>query len=474
MDTSPDFMRNHEKPSGHAQEAKRESLLHSQLIVMHSWGGGAEKWTRDYVLNDNSRYNYVLKSHGYSPKFGRIVELYDSQYSSPIRSWIFRSPIAATVSRHKEYESILDHVIGRYNISAIIIASLIGHSLDTLRTGLPTALLFHDYYPICPAFNITYNGICSNCDDVRLARCYDSNPWAYFRDECSAADLVDLRKEFTNTIQKTSPLLLAPSESVFRNIANLSPAILEKSVRTVIPHGIALDGENVGPWPLKLGERMRVVIPGILTPQKGEDILEVLVDELLNFADLYFVGGGRTSGFVGKKGVHILGAYKNQHLPGIMRRIKPQICLLPSMVPETYGYALSEFSRMAVPCLVSKVGAYEERIQDGENGFLAESTSASMLAKLKKLAANPASLERVGNNLKRKENITDVSEMIAMYHKALSPRKPSSVLDDNKSSDMLDIRELHFLGLVMYWFKFYLHRGKRWLKRWVRSSAVAG
>ena len=446
--------------------------MHSQLILTHSWGGGVEKWTRDFVANDRRRRNLVLKSWGYAPRFGRILELYDGPCPHPVERWALKAPIASTAHGHEEYSAILADIIERHGIGAVIIASLIGHSLDALRTGLPAAVLFHDYYPVCPAFNITFGGACAGCDDQELIRCHEENPWTYLHEACTGEEMAALRREFIGAVACTRPLLAAPSESVFTNLARLAPGLLDGSPRKVIPHGTApLDESRPGdhgPWPLRKGERMRVIIPGTLTPQKGAHILAEIMGDALIFTDLYLAGGGRTGQFSSRPGLHILGSYDNSLLPGIVMDVKPHLCLLPSAVPETYGYALSELSALNVPCLATRMGAFEERIQDGVNGFLAGPDGKSLLAAMKRLAENPEALGVVGENLRSGKYARGIAEMITAYHEAIEPLDRTA---DETGRITARKTGSGSLRLALFWIGFHSHRVKRRLLSWLGAAA---
>lgn len=57
------------------------------------------------------------------------------------------------------------------------------------------------------------------------------------------------------------------------------------------------------------------------------------------------------------------------------------IVVIPSIVPETFSIALTEASLSKKILICSKIGALEERIRDGENGFLVEPENPEELAK---------------------------------------------------------------------------------------------
>ena len=65
----------------------------------------------------------------------------------PVALWIFASPFEVTAASHGEYAAVVRQIIADYGVQAILVSSLIGHTLDVLTTGLPTDFIGHDYFP---------------------------------------------------------------------------------------------------------------------------------------------------------------------------------------------------------------------------------------------------------------------------------------------------------------------------------------
>ncbi len=79
----------------------------------------------------------------------------------PLRSAPLSDPIASTRSTHRTYKEFLDGILRDFRVDAVFVSSLIGHSLDALRTGLPTIHFVHDFYPMWPLLH-------RNLDDAAL------------------------------------------------------------------------------------------------------------------------------------------------------------------------------------------------------------------------------------------------------------------------------------------------------------------
>ena len=44
----------------------------------------------------------------------------------------------------------------RYGVGQVLVSSLVGHGLEALRTGLPTALACHHSYPLWPILHADF------------------------------------------------------------------------------------------------------------------------------------------------------------------------------------------------------------------------------------------------------------------------------------------------------------------------------
>lgn len=401
--------------------APAPDLRPCQLHVAHSWGGGLDKWVMDYARADGKRKNIILKSGGMIGEYGQKLELYESPGGEkPARMWLLPYPIRATALRNLDYKRVLDEIIRDYGVGVVFVSSLIGHSLDVLRTGLPTIHVMHDYHPFCPALNVHFGSLCESCAPGRLAKCFAENPLnAHFKN-MRPDEWRDIRKGYLNAVIKEGIILAAPSESVRRNLLALAPA-LRKNRFHIIPHGsdFAVTDKITPPE----DGRPRIVIPGRMAPQKGLGILTEIVDELTKTADLRLAGcGAGGKAFEGKPGVTVIAEYDHDGLPDLMRRISPHFALLMSTVPETFSYTLSELNAMGVPALASRIGSFTDRIREGVTGFLCAPEPEAFLGKIRALRSQPAKLERVRKNLRSLRSRT-LSEMVGDYHK-LAPLPP--------------------------------------------------
>jgi glycosyltransferase involved in cell wall biosynthesis len=394
-----------------------------QLHVMHSWGGGLNRWVTEYCRADSSRRNYLLKSIGDLHGSGQALALYrnwDDEH--PIRTWMLDPWITGTAPRHEGYAAAIQQILAQFGIGQIIVSSLIGHSLDVLRTLRPTLMVFHDYYPFCPALNITFESLCTECDRTRLTECSKWNPHNRFFHLVPPPQWLDLRGEFVKTVQEHSVPLVAPSDSTSKNYTRLVPEFEGRF--TIIPHGtralnpLVSRGRKAG--------RFRVLILGSLAVNKGLDIIREIQRPLAEFADLYLVGSGSEGKqLLDAPGVTVVDRYQWDQLEGILSGIQPDLAVLPSVVPETFSFTLQELFQLRIPTLATRLGSFADRILEDVNGFLCEPTAAAVLAAIRRLSDDRAALDKVKENLAGVRH-RSVAEMLHDYERIMAPPTPSA------------------------------------------------
>ena len=365
-----------------------------ELHVGHSWGGGLSRWIENYIEADNSHNHYVLRSIGDLSAYGQQIGLYPGAGTGPpIRTWLLAEPIHSTVIGQYEYRRLLQEVIEDFNVESLTISSLIGHAMDLLRTGLPTTYVLHDFFPFCPALYACYGSPCHSCKVSELEQCGSENPLhSYFKLE-STQHWLEVRRAFFDAIEEHNIALVAPSISVVQRYSTLEQRMADKTIH-VIEHGLASDlvdrfsAAKNALEPADQG-RLRIVVLGRMTPEKGELLLAEMINELKGFADIWLLGAGKNGHqFRTMTGVTVVDEYSLQELQEYLVDIAPHMGLLLSIVPETFSYTLSEMWAAGVPVLATRLGAFGDRIRDGENGWLEPIDAASILARLKDIDNN--------------------------------------------------------------------------------------
>lgn len=396
----------------------RPAVLH----ISHSWGGGLGRWIDDFTAADDQALSYILRPIGDWSGFGQTLALYAANNPGfPLRTWTLAQPILSSAIAHGEYTVLLREVLESFHVDVVIVSSLIGHSLDVLRTRLPTLVVVHDFYPFCPPILASWGGPCSRCDRQRLSACLQQNPGHRFFLHEDEGHWQSLRQAFIEHVTRPSLQLVVPSASVAARMRSLVPALEHHDI-PVIPHGLPPDLLSglvpVAPGPA--GERkLRIVVLGSLDVHKGAALLSASVSRLTHLAEIHLLGcgeGGRA--LENQPGVHVTETYQRESLGHLLAELAPDLGLLLSVVPETFSYTLSELQAAAVPVIATRLGAFVDRVEEGANGWLIEPEPAQLEARVEQLAAEPSRIDRARENLRRQARRT-AADMVADYRSQL-------------------------------------------------------
>jgi glycosyltransferase involved in cell wall biosynthesis len=390
-----------------------------QLHIMHFWGGGLDRWVRDFGRGDTERVNLVLATYRIGETGGQRVVLYsDPAAMIPIRTWDIARPIRSSAPSAIEYRAILEQIVEEFEVEAIIVSSLIGHALDALTLARKTIVVCHDFYPICRAINPQFRGTCEHCTFDDLRECTRTNPLNRIFVGETDEEWQAMRSLFVEHVLARSIEIAVPSPWVAETLTRLEPRLAATRIR-VIPHGMDLDAPPLAPR--TPGARLRLVVLGRLSLQKGLELLRAACTGLEPYADVTLLGCGAAGMALGAEcGWEAIERYELEELPERLRSAAPDAGLLASVVPETFSYTLSELWALGVPPIASALGSFKERITDGVDGFLFEPNAASLVDAVRALHAEPGRLAAAARAIAARPRARSVAEMVADYH-ALVP-----------------------------------------------------
>jgi len=467
------------------------------LHICHGWGGGSLRFIQDLAGADDGRCHLLLSAHGDSGRqqYGEWLELRPARAGNLLLArFRLHLPITDTVAGHDGYSQVLAQVLARWQIDAVMVSSLIGHSLEALATGLPTVWLCHDYYPLWPQLHCDFGDGERRFDRDELDRTLASARLELFRNH-DADHWWLLRQQAITALLKAGADMVAPTRQVMANWRRLAPELATLEWHW-IAHGIppwpaVATSPEAGSGPARIAPqaapvdrhgRLRVLVPGRIAGGKGMDLLPSLLDQLDRLAaatatdrdghgiELILLGAGSTGEHLhGRSGVHIVADYQRDELPGHLSRLQPDLALLPATVAETFGYLLSELRSLALPVLATAIGSYLERIDDGADGLLVEPDAGAIARRLIALRDDPSELAAIRQRLAR-QPIRDLAAMAADYQPLLpiAAGRPIAALDRIDLATMAEAdlgRQLLELGQRLARMRAELSQGKHELQR---------
>lgn len=396
------------------------------LHVCHNWGGGTQRWVEDFVRGKQDSHHLLIRMVQRRNALGSRLELVDPIRGEVLMSWELAEPITTTATSHPVYAQILRAIVNSFGVDLVVVSSLIGHSLDIFGTGRPTIVVLHDFYPFCPAMFAWFEKPCTSCDRVQLEQCLAENPYNVLWGICVPSRQLELREAYGRCLVEDDVTIVAPSRSLHARYAELLPVLHDKPCH-VIPHGIdpRLFSPRRVPAVREADEdsrRLRVVLPGRLSPHKGLELLSEFVGELAEFVDLLLLGAGDFGrAFVHLPHVRVVFSYEQAELPKFVEAFDPDCALLLSTVPESFSYTLSEMWALGLPVLATEHGAFAERIQEGETGFLVEGKAESIVECLRRIGSDRALLRRVADKVGRLP-VRTVEAMVSDYERLFPDR----------------------------------------------------
>ncbi|HET8897459.1 MAG TPA: glycosyltransferase [Rhodanobacteraceae bacterium] len=417
------------------------------LHVLHGWGGGATRWVTDYARADLDHHHLLLLADGHfrQRRHGerwRLVWADGRADDTALRQCHPAAPIASTAISHAGYGEFLARIVRDYGVDHVLISSLIGHSLDALRSGLPTTRVIHDHYPLWPVLHRDFGDSALAFDAAQLTADLAATAADHEFLERSPAHWQALREAFVTAVLGADARLVAPSPSALTAELRLAPEF-KRLPQHVIPHGLA-------PWPTPIvattpppRQRLRLLVPGRVRRGKGAELLRAALPALRQHAELVLLGAGADGmDFFAERDVHVVLDYRRDDLPGLIHTLAPDAALILPTVAETFGYTLSEMWRLGVPVIATRVGALAERIDDGVDGWLVAPTADSVCARVAALAADRHALTAVRSHLSA-HTARDTAAMATDWNACLALAAPCAPRYHAAQSDNRDAALRH-------------------------------
>ena len=373
------------------------------LHITHSWGGGVAQWLKSFIETDHEQRNFQLRSE--DPQsglgYGQKLSLYaGNELRCPIASWWLTPAIESITDKNSGYQDILTEICRRYGIGRVFVSSLVGHSIDALRSGLPTLQILHDHFPVWPLLSVNPQPYLRGDDvpNLKLALREHAKTQEFPDKNVQGWSLI--HGAYLQALNEYQVKIVAPGRSVLELQNQLEPAFKALPAK-VIPHGFPAieDLKAVTPKPRKDG-RKRLLILGRMQTGKGQQLLSHALPELARHVQVYLLGTGKSGeAFFGVTGVDVILEYKREELASIVAGIGPDFAALLSVVPETFSFTLSELQQMNIPVIATRVGSFPGRIEHAKTGWLVDADPDALIGQVTELCDAPDQIEAVRANL---------------------------------------------------------------------------
>lgn len=425
----------HERISSKLNEHKKQALP-SVLHVIHNFDapGGTELHTRNIIDGLSTRFHSTVIYPASLP--GKWIDLESREVDEHLRIVKLRKE-SITVSDtflgipgdliNEDLETIFSNFLRGGNYEIVHFQHLSGWNslllpLIAKRQGRKVILSLHDYYLLCPEYNLILPDL-RRCGKVvaegRDSECqYCLGTKRKFIGTGAPTLLQNYlteRRQIIRRVFEAADVLIAPSDFVRDHFIRSYGEAVKNSIITV-PHGIE-------PLPksrhVKKGNILRVGFLGNASDRKGVFVLLKAAQFLKGMSIRFEIFGGippSLTKLATDLGIVQHGYYERKDLPQLLSQT--DLVIIPSIWDETFCLTASESQMMGIPVLASDAGAISERIIDGRTGFLIPPNDAKALAaKLLQIQRSPILLENVAKNLRNillktmEENVEDYARI---------------------------------------------------------------
>jgi len=396
------------------------------LHITHSWGGGVAQWIGSFIQADDDHRHFQLRSENARANhaFGQKLSLYaGDELRCPIASWWLQPPIESVAETDVTVKKILLQICNRFEIGRVFISSLIGHSLDVLRTDLPTTQILHDHFPVWPLLGVDPTPYLADNGRVNLDRALSDHKMSRNFVDRDEAGWSRLRSEYLQALTDSDAKIVAPGQWVIDLQNRLEPRFTELQSK-VIPHGFPELDElrPVAPKPREDG-RLRLIILGRMQEGKGSKLLLSALPRIAEYVQVYLLGTGKPGeAFFGIPGVDVILEYDRTELGSLLNMIGPDFAALLSVVPETFSYTLSELQQSGIPTIATRLGSFPDRIVHDQTGWLVDVNADSLVEQVIALSHHPVRIESVRENLPPDVAGSPV-KMVRAYNQFCPPKK---------------------------------------------------
>ena len=346
--------------------------IESVLVLNHSLGGGATSYVLRKIEADSHHKDFFLME--LLPDFLSLKLTFYSLGEKSEFYFNFKQLDSYFIKKLKEC----------LNINHIFINHLLGYPLEIIldmieKAGLPYTFFIHDFYCVCPRYNLCNEiYVYCNCEkDVAICnKCLSHNT------RCE--NIAKWRSLFRSLLLEADSVI-APSQ----NTAKIVEGYYDDVAITVIEHDIPTYIRKTYSKDFIGNKVFNISVLGAIGIEKGSRILYEIVHEIrkrklpikiivIGYTDLH---GEK---YVSKdKMFEVTGRYDNKCVSTLLSDYRTNLVMIPSICPETYSYTVSEAIYSGYKVIAFNLGAPADRIRSMKMGWLIdEISSKAMLGKI--------------------------------------------------------------------------------------------
>lgn len=336
-------------------------FLKSTIIFDHNGGGGSNVYSNDFVKAIQDDGGVVFRVYCFEAVW--IVQWIGAgdvtiYYTSSIEE-LFEA-LSASHSANIAINSLYGYLDIEVTVTHIIgLARSLNATLD---------FKMHDFYALCPSPHLSdFQGkYCGVPQDLEVCKsCLKKNlDWyhGWYPRENRAIDISVWRKPFAKLLDAATSVTFFDQSSVeiLRRVFSL-----DESKIKIIPHQI---NDFKFQHQIDLMGQLHIGILGVLSEMKGGNIVNALYEHIEKRSLKIPITVIGPSLINIPPAVIVHGSYTPNDLPRIIENYGVNVILMPSIVPETFSYTISEAMQMGLPIVAFNIGAQGNRLSQYEMG----------------------------------------------------------------------------------------------------------
>lgn len=332
-------------------------IQRSVVLFDHGIGGGANIYSQNLINNITTNETEVLRCF-YRSNYWFVDWIKEGD--GMLFSTVNISELFEALAKIYGKEIIVNSLYGYHNIEQVS-QQIIGLA-NVLSVSLNYKL--HDFHALCPSPHLLnakdeYCGV--PLDHTICNNCLKNNSNWYIKDSW-AADIDEWRRPFSELFRKAETINFFDSSSIEIFCRAFQ---IEDSKVYVTPHE---DEYFECPRKIDLSGPLHVGVLGTLTIVKGGNVVNALSRYLVQKSVRIPITIVGRSFLPVARGIRVHGPYDVKELPDIVFGNRINVILMPSIVPETFSYTISEAMKMGLPIVAFDLGAQGKRVKQYELG----------------------------------------------------------------------------------------------------------
>jgi glycosyltransferase involved in cell wall biosynthesis len=333
------------------------------LYINHAYAGGASVYLQGLIREHLGRgetvllLTYYLSAH----QLKLIREDKDQQADLPLSSL---NELEDQLERARVGSIFYNNLVTfPAPLEIVKMGSRLKRRLDCSIT-----VAMHDFYALCPSFNLlTTTGRFCQLPDIETCRgCLPENFHVHVRTADSYD--IDAWREVWRDAFRLADKVLCFSESSRSLLVKAYPFLKSEQV-VVRPHELPTRFMRKPRYDLR--RQLNIGVVGDLGFHKGSqmviDVAEVLAGKAPG-ARITVIG--KLDREACRKNLKVTGPFQSADLPDLLEKHGINMCLFPSVWPETFSYVCSELMALGMPLCCYDLGAQGDRVRRYELGHI--------------------------------------------------------------------------------------------------------